>query len=199
MDLIHDGKRRGHPSYADLDMTQVLAKARQRLSESGVLSELVAQLGHDDGLDKVLAQKAASPHAVAQNVREVFTDSRPNAVLQEKSSNAERDLALTESEAWLSLGSRMVGQEVVATTGSHMEDTFVYDFLAKAYPFLHKSVLAYPDYGLVATPRAACKGPKVDLAVFSACMNRRIEQQYRASWSYNYTPVEHEFPRSVKP
>lgn len=129
------------------------------------MPELVAQLGRDDDLDKVLSHKAASPHAVAQNVGEAFIDSRPSAVLQEKSSSAERDLELAECEAWLSLGARMVGQEVVATLGSNMEDTFVYDVLAKDYPFVHKAVLAYPEYGLVPTPGAACKGPKVDLAV----------------------------------
>ena len=68
-----------------------------------------------------------------------------------------------------------------------MEKTFVYDFLCTAYPFVHKSGLAYPDHGLKATPRAAQKGAKVDLPTFSACMNRRIERQYRGSWSYNYT------------
>ena len=50
-----------------------------------------------------------------------------------------------------------------------------------------EGVLAYPDYGLTVTPRALQKGATVDLATFSACMNRRIEMQYRGCWSYNYT------------
>ena len=68
-----------------------------------------------------------------------------------------------------------------------MQSTFLYDFLARAYPFVHKAILAYPDFGFETTPRALHKGPKVDLPMFAACMNRRIEQQYRGSWSYNYT------------
>jgi hypothetical protein len=81
----------------------------------------------------------------------------------------------------------MFGQDLVATTGSHLEDTFIYDFLARAYPFVHKAVVAYPDYGLQLTPRMAQKGPKVDLTLFSWCMTRRIEQQYRGHWCYNDT------------
>jgi hypothetical protein len=187
VELIEDAHRRGHPSYQKLKMAEVRIRAEERVPENGVVPELVTQLEHDDGLDKVLLQKSSTPHAVAQNAGEVFQGMRPNAVVLERSSVAERDLALTEAEAWQALGAKMNGHTLEATTGSRMEDTFVYDFLSTAYPFVHKSVLAYPDYGLTTTPRAAQKGAKVDLATFAACMNRRIEQQYRGCWSYNYT------------
>ena len=187
VELIEDAQRRGHPSYLHLDMSEVQRKAVERVPMDGVLPELVTELDHDDGLDKVLLQKSSTPHAVAPNAGQVFVGMRPNAVVLEKSGIVERDLALTEAAAWQTLGAKMCGEELVATAGTRMEDTFVYDFLSTAYPFVHKSVLAYPDYGLTATPRSAQNGPKVDLQTFSACMNRRIEQQYRGCWSYNYT------------
>jgi len=84
VELIEDGKRRGHPSYQHVNMTEVLVKAEERLPEDGVLPELVTELEHDDGLDRVLLQKASSPHPVPQNAGEVFNGMRPNAVLQEK-------------------------------------------------------------------------------------------------------------------
>ena len=61
---------------------------------------------------------------------------------------------MSEANAWQALGATMRGEEFVVTTGSRMADTFVFDFLPIAYPFVHKSVLAYPDHGGVATPRA---------------------------------------------
>eukprot|EP00959_Pyramimonas_sp_CCMP1952_P085456 1787518-Pyramimonas_sp.AAC.1 len=75
------------------------------------MTELVTQLGHDDGLDKVMAQKASSPHLTAVNVADALTDVRPNAVVLEKSGQAERDLALTESGAWASLAAKMHGEK----------------------------------------------------------------------------------------
>ena len=48
--LIQDGKQRRHPSFASLNMSDIKAKAKIRLPESGVMPELVAQLGHDHGL-----------------------------------------------------------------------------------------------------------------------------------------------------
>ena len=134
VELIEDGKRRGHPSYAHVDMSEVRLLAEERVPEDGVLPELVTELEHDDGLDKVLLQKSSTPHAVPQNAGEVFEGMRPNAVVLEKSCTAERDLALTEAQAWQTLGAKMRGEELVATTGSRMEDTFVYHFLSTAYP-----------------------------------------------------------------
>ena len=105
--------------------------------------------------------------------------------MQEKSANAERDLLGAEVVAWQTLSGHSAADTLVVTTSSAMENTFVYDALCKAYPFLHKSVLAYPDYGCERSFRAVQKGPHVSLALFSMCMNRRIEHQIRASWSYN--------------
>ena len=58
VELIADAKRRGHPSYASLDMAEVRRRAAERVPVDGVLPELVTELQHDDGLDKVLLQKA---------------------------------------------------------------------------------------------------------------------------------------------
>ena len=137
VELIEDGWRRGHPPYAHVDMTEVRRLAEERVPLDGVLALLVTELEHDDGPDKVLLQKSSTPHSVATNVREVFEGMRPNAVVLENSST-ERGLALTEASAGEALGAKLRGSEVVATTGSRMEDTLVYDFLSIAYPFVHK-------------------------------------------------------------
>ena len=71
----------GHPSYVPLDLAQVRRLAEGRVPEDGVLPELATQLEHGDGLDKVLLQKASTPHAVAQHAGEVFEGLRPHAVL----------------------------------------------------------------------------------------------------------------------
>ena len=122
VELIDDARSRGHPSYGGLDMVEVRRKAADRVPVDGVVPELVSEMHHDDGLDKVLLQKSSSPHPVAASVSHVFEGMRPNAVVMEKSADAERDLALTEAEAWQRLGANFRGQDLVATTGSRMED-----------------------------------------------------------------------------
>ncbi len=106
-------------------MAEVCRKAEERLFIDGVFPDFVIEFDHDDGLDKVLLQKSSTPHAVAKNASEVFEGMRPNAVVFEKSSTLERDLALAEAESWQSLGAKMCSEELVATTGSSMENNFV--------------------------------------------------------------------------
>ena len=182
--LIEDGVRRGHPNYTRVDLDRVRAKAARPVEEGGLpvegpLPDLLTVGAPDNGLDEVLQQKASSPHPVSSTAEDVFSCLRPNVVLQEKSGNAERDLLSTEVAAWETLSGHTAGDKCVVTTSSHMENTFVYDLLCKAYPFLHKSALAYPDFGREKTFRALQKGPLVNLQLFTACMNRRIEHQFR--------------------
>ena len=67
-----------------------------------------------------------------------------------------------------------------------MQSTIVSDFLPKPHSFVYKSVLACPDYGAKSTHRKLLGSPEVNLEDYTRCMNRRIEHQIRASWSYNY-------------
>ena len=53
-------KRRGHRAYALVDETQLREKATL-LPENGVPPEVLRLLEHDDHLDKIQVQKAATP------------------------------------------------------------------------------------------------------------------------------------------
>jgi hypothetical protein len=85
-------------------------------------------------------------------------------------------------------GKRSTGEEWNITTGNEMQDTLSYDFIARAHPFVHKANLACPDMGTGESPRKRLgETPLVDAKLFFYTMNRRIENQCRGSWSYNYT------------
>ena len=60
--LIEEERARGHPLYHNLDMTTVRAKALRELPAGVPLEGLAHQQPYDDSLDKILVQKAASPH-----------------------------------------------------------------------------------------------------------------------------------------
>ena len=73
-----------------------LRRKAEHLPEDGVPPELVRLLGHDNDLDKLQVQKAATP---VEGRREDLTDAArafasqsPNAVVMEKSSNEEADI-----------------------------------------------------------------------------------------------------------
>ena len=92
--LIEGAKARGHRAYVSVSMERVRGKAK-RLPESGVPPEIVRLLPHDEHLDKVQVQKAATPVegrtdavTAAQGLGKVC----PNAVVLEKSSQDEGDI-----------------------------------------------------------------------------------------------------------
>ena len=58
--LIDGAKSRGHRAYRSVDMERVRTKARE-LPENGVPPEIVQVIAHDDSLDNILVQKAATP------------------------------------------------------------------------------------------------------------------------------------------
>ena len=94
VDLIRGAKDRGHRAYKLVDMEKVKEKAA-RLPEDVVPAEIVALLPHDDGLDQVLIQKAAAPipgRGSVEEVAEKLDSCRPNAVVEEKSSNDSADI-----------------------------------------------------------------------------------------------------------
>ena len=184
--LIREQHARGHPLYQNLDLSAVEAKAKEHLPENGPLVE-VTQAQHDETLDKILMQKAACPHPIAESEQQVFDDMRPNAVLQEKSGQHEADEIITQEHVWTDFAARLKVPAATITTSNEMQPSFVYDFLAKAYPFLYKSALACPDYGKKPTLRAEKGGPAVLLEQYTRCMNRRAEHQFRGSWCFGYT------------
>ncbi len=185
--LIEEEHARGHPLYCNLDLVEVRRKAARELPTHGPLPGLAQQRDHDNSLDQVLQQKAASPHPIANDEKDVFENARPSVVVQEKSGQQERDEVHMQASTWHAHAQRVHGKEMTVTTGTQMQDSIVSDFLAKAYPFIFKATLACPDYGRKPTLRHAKKGPPVELGTYTRCMNRRIEHHIRSHWSFNYT------------
>eukprot|EP00972_Heterocapsa_arctica_P014295 2103701-Heterocapsa_arctica.AAC.1 len=92
--LIEGAKLRGHRGYKDIDMARVRIKA-QALPEHAVPPEIVRLLPHDNDLDKVQVQKQATPapgRYDLDGVGKSLDTTRPNAVVQEKSSYDESDI-----------------------------------------------------------------------------------------------------------
>ena len=119
LQLIQGAKDRGHRAYANLDMVRVGAKA-QSLPEHGVPPELIRILPHDDDLDKVLVQKAATPTAGRSDLEgagHALSTTKPNAVVLEKSSfddadiNAQRHRALHHLVQQLGITENAVAQD----------------------------------------------------------------------------------------
>ena len=92
--LIEGAKNRGHRAYRSVDMSRVVAKARE-LPENGVPPEIVSVIAHDSSLDKIQVQKAATPvdgRGDLHRAAELIAQTRPNAVVLEKSSYDEADI-----------------------------------------------------------------------------------------------------------
>ena len=92
--LIQDAKDRGHRSYRGVCMARVREKS-ESLPVHGVPSEIVKLLPHDEELDKILVQKAATPvggRSDLPRAAELLSQSRPNAVVLEKSSYDDADI-----------------------------------------------------------------------------------------------------------
>ena len=92
--LIEGAKNRGHRAYRSVDMSRVVAKARE-LPENGVPPEIVSVIAHDSSLDKIQVQKAATPvdgRGDLHRAAELLVQTRPTAVVLEKSSYDEADI-----------------------------------------------------------------------------------------------------------
>ena len=75
-------------------MARVRLKARD-LPENGVPPDIIRLIAHDEDLDKVQIQKAATPvdgRSDLPRAAELLAQSRPNAVVLEKSSYDEADI-----------------------------------------------------------------------------------------------------------
>ena len=187
LDLLHEGKARGHMDFARLNMASAEERARQ-LPENGCIPELVHRAEEDGGLTKILNQKAATPHRVSGDPAEAFAELRPNMISLQRDGKKENDEQVVHANAWTSFGDRL-GQaaEMTITTGTDMLDTFHGDFLSRAFPFLYKSQIGQPDSRGKDSYRKKHGGMELTLAQHANCMNRRVEHQYRADWSHSYT------------
>ena len=94
LELIANAKARGHRAYRCVDMSAVEAKAA-RLPENGVPPEIVRLLPHDNSLDKIQVQKAATPVSGRSDLSGVINQmerSQPNAVVLERSNEDAEDI-----------------------------------------------------------------------------------------------------------
>ena len=92
--LIEGTKNRGHRAHRSVDMGRVRAKARE-LPETGVPPEIFRVIAHGGSLDKSQVQKAATPvdgRGDLHRAAELLVQTRPNAVVLEKSSYDEADI-----------------------------------------------------------------------------------------------------------
>lgn len=124
--LIEEAKGRGHRAYRTLDLARVRAKAAQ-LPENGVPAEILRILPHDNALDKIWVQKAATPvegRCALSGVGDALGARAPNVVVSEKKNpqrpdiNAQRLSALMSSTERLTPDSGNIGGSLAAVATS---------------------------------------------------------------------------------
>ncbi len=102
VELIESMQRRGHRAYAKVNLEKMRARAREELPEHGTMSGIAKLIPYDDLLSKIQIQKAATPVAVPDSMEAAVSSLnclRPNAVVLERSSEAETDI----NAQWISL------------------------------------------------------------------------------------------------
>ena len=166
-------------------MSSVRKRAMQ-LPEEGPLPGLVQEMGNDQSIEKMCPQKAATPSPLASKPEVAMVDVRPNAVSMEKSGAATEDGVESSAHAWTAMEETLQGHaHLTISTGSQMVNLFKPDFLCKAFPFLYKAQLACPD-SLRADSQRRHGSRKLLMPQYAAIMCRRIENQFRADWSFPY-------------
>ena len=182
--LIEECCSRGHPAYRSIDMAAVRQRAL-KLPQEGPLPGVVKELANDNSVEKICPQKAATPQPVAPSPELAFVDVRPNAVAMEKSGSLTEDSVESAAHAWVTVEETLQGHaQLSISTGSKMLDLFRPDFLCMAFPFLFKTLLAFPDSRNAGTRRDGAR--KLLMPQYAAIMCRRIENQFRADWSFPY-------------
>jgi len=101
VELIVNAHSRKHPAYRGLDLAAVRCKA-QSLPLCGVPEEIMQLMPHDDRLEKIVVQKAATPSPGRGTVEDAaahLAHAKPNGVVLEKSSYDEADVNAQRLEA----------------------------------------------------------------------------------------------------
>ena len=121
--LIQGAKERGHRAYANVNMARVMEKAQQ-LPENGVPPELIRILPHDNSLDKLQPQKAATPVAgrsTLEGAGQLLCETKPNGVVLEKSGMDDGDINAQRLRALHSLVDRL--GVIVPAPGGRQEES----------------------------------------------------------------------------
>ena len=212
VDLILDMKKRGHPSFVQLDEAQVKANAAE-LPEDGVPPEVVqvinAELGAEDGpLDsKLQPQKAAAPREApeldAATAGATFAMQRPRSVVAEgraaRDAHEAEHAALENMVAELKSDGIRTGLETFEVrAGNQLIDMFRACYFAIAFCFLFTRATAEPDVinaaaanqeeGTAAAPSRRKKkdpeAPEVGILAWGAAILRQAASQFRRDWNF---------------
>ena len=196
--LIQEAVRRQHPAYKSVEMERVLEKA-QSLPEHGVPAEVIAVLPHDDDIDHLQPQKAATPVPEAVLPERVAIEMgdwlKPNAVVSERSgvglgdANTRQVAALEATAAHVHGGALPDSMHATLVTGNRLLNQFQPEYFAMAFPFLFKYGMAMPD-----PPRWCGKprhrrtetAPRIELSTWVRAMARRCESQVQRDWVFGF-------------
>eukprot|EP00438_Fugacium_kawagutii_P012955 Skav231714 [mRNA] locus=scaffold1306:362022:371836:+ [translate_table: standard] len=195
--LITDAKARGHPAYTKLCIQAMRTRA-ERLPEDGVPSEIVALLPHDDHLENVQCQKAATPTRSMLTLEETAAElaymCKPNAIVSERTTSGCSDVnaqhvAMLQSVAGKKAGKDDVEKSTVIYTGNRLLDQFEPWYFAFAFAFLFPYGTGMPD-----PPAWSAKGrfrrpdgvPRVEFESWMRCMARRCEAQLNRDWTFGF-------------
>ena len=140
---LEQAHRRGHPAYRHLDLPNMRERAKQ-LPVSGVPDEILKLLPHDNNLEKVIPQKAATPVGGRVPTVEAFQHVRPHAVLQEQCGTTHTDLNERHVESLkhvtellnnpaVAHGPAMPG--LIIKTGEDLVNQYRPNFFSIAFPF----------------------------------------------------------------
>jgi hypothetical protein len=106
LDLIKEGKARGHKDFAKITLADAERRAL-RLPVDGCMPELVYHGDSDGGLSEILNQKAATPQKINEEAKDAFTDHRPNIISLQRSTYQEHDDSTVKANAWDALAQRL--------------------------------------------------------------------------------------------
>ena len=194
LELLRAAKERGHPAYATVNLDAAAARA-QKLPEDGVPPEIVALLPHDNDLDDVQRQKAATPVREYLSVEEVHAEfaamCKPNAVVNERTSagfgdeNAQQVSALCDLASGKTHGER----SFILHTGNRLLDQFEPWYFAFAFPFLFPYGTGMPDppkWSDKTRHRRKDDSPRLELSAWMRCLSRRCEAQVNRDWIFGF-------------
>ena len=121
VEAILEAKANGHRSYVHLDEREVRRRAMKYLPKKGIPDALIRLLPHDNDIDKIQIQKAATPvEGRAGSIAELmdpFKAQRPNAVIAERSCYDIVDTNATHSTAALQLAGELQPGELEPRQG----------------------------------------------------------------------------------
>eukprot|EP00435_Cladocopium_sp_Y103_P058343 s631_g20.t1 len=198
LELLADAKRREHPAYSNVSLTEAAARAED-LPADGVPPEIIALLAHDSDLDNVQRQKAATPvrdMLAPEELREEFAYMcKPNAVVGERTSAGWDDINAQQVAALHAVASHTQPDSkgepgLVIHTGNRLLDQFESWYFAFAFAFLFPYGSAMPDpppWSTKARHRRPATAPRVELSAWMRCMARRCEAQINRDWTFGFT------------